>query len=1145
MKSASATAIHPVPSPRLAPPKRWRWLHRAATLLLILVALFWIAILFLAALLKWYVVPNIDSLRPQLETYISTQAQRPIQIERIVALPSEGSLGWLPSFDIIGLRVLAVNAAPDSSAQLSFGRVNVHVTPLSLLQRKIDQLRIESPRLQVRRSTLGTWFVAGFELTPGNKPSPALDWLFSQGEILMTQGQLDFTDELLGQPSVRLSNAQLLLRNGIRSHHLRLDATPPAAWGQSLQIQGQFRQPLLGKNPGYWQNWTGRAYAKVARVTPQGFQAYLPQQARDYAAVLSGTQSVSAWAQLQQGKLVTADLVATAIPNIATSVKLRIEGLDQQAPRLRLSGDVKLANADVAADIQAQWQQTEHPLGHLDLKAQVQRFDLTTLHRYLGQVPALQGSKTVQYLQAAFERGTAKDVSVRLKGALGDFPFEGKKSGEFKVSGQLLDTQFNFAPNSAWPGLQQSRAQFELDHLALSLSRIEAQWAGLALKGSIKIANLRAPVVVIQAEAKAPVQDWIRLTQTTPIQAATGALLAQARGTGLMNGHVQITVPAAAPAQTKVIGTLTLQDDKPRAASLLLHPSAPLLSDLKGSVTLTESSFALSSITGKALGGEFKLASAPVGTAPTGTLLASGTASVEALSQWQGLAKQSPWLMPVLAQLQGQTAFGARFTPSTDNAYSLVLESNLVGLQSKLPEPLTKTAAAAWPLRLEHSTGTSPVQRTHLRVADLLDADLQQDTAASAVRGNVRAGKEAQNQSQSPAPLPERGIAAQLQLAAFDVDAWQKLALLPASVPTSTAPSISLPVQISAALGQLTIAGRRFDQVVLGASQQGGAWRVNAKSVDLDGYFEYRTGQLTAKLAHLTIPDNQSKSQLENLLQDSPSSLPALDIVVDAFELANKRLGRLEIQAVNQRATSNLGTRPAIEWRLQKLWLTHPDAAFKGTGVWDNKRVDLQFALDVNDSGALLTRLGLPGTIQDGKGSVQGRVGWLGSPLALHYPSLAGQLKLDFAKGQFLKVDPGAGRLLSVLSLQALPRLLKLDFRDVFSDGFAFDSFGGDAQIKDGTITTQNLQMKSVLALVSISGQADLAKETQDLRVLVLPDVNAGGASLLATIINPVVGAVSYLAQLVLRRPLVAAATKEYAIAGTWQNPRVSQIAKP
>ena len=50
-----------------------------------------------------------------------------------------------------------------------------------------------------------------------------------------------------------------------------------------------------------------------------------------------------------------------------------------------------------------------------------------------------------------------------------------------------------------------------------------------------------------------------------------------------------------------------------------------------------------------------------------------------------------------------------------------------------------------------------------------------------------------------------------------------------------------------------------------------------------------------------------------------------------------------------------------------------------------------------------------------------------------------GTFRLQAGAGQFTKMDPGVGKLLGVLSLQALPRRITLDFRDVFSEGFAFD----------------------------------------------------------------------------------------------------------
>ncbi|MDZ4124782.1 MAG: AsmA-like C-terminal region-containing protein, partial [Hydrogenophaga sp.] len=221
-------------------------------------------------------------------------------------------------------------------------------------------------------------------------------------------------------------------------------------------------------------------------------------------------------------------------------------------------------------------------------------------------------------------------------------------------------------------------------------------------------------------------------------------------------------------------------------------------------------------------------------------------------------------------------------------------------------------------------------------------------------------------------------------------------------------------------------------------------------------------------------------------------------------------------------------------------WATQEAPHGAGTAV--QRRTALNFRLDIDDSGQLLTRLGREGVVRGGKGRMEGRIGWLGSPLALDYPSLSGQLQLEIERGQFLKVDPGAAKLLGVLSLQALPRRLVLDFRDVFSEGFAFDFVRGDARIDQGVVFTNNLQMKGINAAVLMEGTADLAREQQDLKVVVVPEINAGTASLIASAINPAVGLGSFLAQFLLRQPLQSAATQEFHITGGWADPQIEKI---
>jgi uncharacterized protein YhdP len=84
--------------------------------------------------------------------------------------------------------------------------------------------------------------------------------------------------------------------------------------------------------------------------------------------------------------------------------------------------------------------------------------------------------------------------------------------------------------------------------------------------------------------------------------------------------------------------------------------------------------------------------------------------------------------------------------------------------------------------------------------------------------------------------------------------------------------------------------------------------------------------------------------------------------------------------------------------------------------------------------------------------------------------------------------------------------------------------------------------MKGINAAVLMEGSADIARETQDIKVVVVPEINAGTASLIATVINPAIGIGTFLAQIFLRRPLTEAATQEFQIDGSWADPKISKV---
>jgi len=258
------------------------------------------------------------------------------------------------------------------------------------------------------------------------------------------------------------------------------------------------------------------------------------------------------------------------------------------------------------------------------------------------------------------------------------------------------------------------------------------------------------------------------------------------------------------------------------------------------------------------------------------------------------------------------------------------------------------------------------------------------------------------------------------------------------------------------------------------------------------------------------------------------------------------------VQAINRAADDG----SSGEWRLSKFNLTTPQAELTAFGHWsrlgqgvaaspgapDLRRTVMNFKLDLQDGGGLLARLGMKDVVRQASGRMEGQVAWQGSPLKVDYPSLSGNVAVNVAAGQFLKADPGLAKLLGVLSLQALPRRLTLDFRDVFSDGFAFDFLRGDVLIEKGLARTNNLQMRGVNAAVLMEGSADLARETQDLKVVVVPELNATTVSLIATVINPAVGLGSFLAQWLLRQPLTESATQVFQVSGSWTDPQVMRV---
>jgi predicted amidohydrolase len=382
-------------------------------------------------------------------------------------------------------------------------------------------------------------------------------------------------------------------------------------------------------------------------------------------------------------------------------------------------------------------------------------------------------------------------------------------------------------------------------------------------------------------------------------------------------------------------------------------------------------------------------------------------------------------------------------------------------------------------------------------------------------------------------------VQAQAQLDTLDIDAWRALAtpaaeagrVAPAAAPVPADVLPYLPQRLGLRVDQLHLHGRVLYDVVAGLTQSDAVWRGNIQARQLGGYVEYHPpgkthpqGLVFARLSHLLLPEGAA-DQADSLLQSQPQQMPALDISVKEFALAGRALGSLAVQAQNQRRDGQ------PQWVLDRFDVSLPEATLTAQGTWGGpdalrRRTQLRFTL------ALKRFRRAAGTLWHARrgarrqGQLEGELAG-GRPIAPDWHSMAGKLHLDVGQGQFLKADPGWPSCWACSACSpcpahdaGLPRCVQ--------QRLCLDFVRGDVTVAQGVARTNNLQMKGVNAAVLMEGQAgrrDPAAARGGGAGDQRHDGLAGGHGH-----QPGDRAGQFLAQAVLRGPLMAAATREFHI---------------
>ena len=802
------------------------------------------------------------------------------------------------------------------------------------------------------------------------------------------------------------------------------------------------------------------------------------------------------------------------------------------------------SNQDAAGEANGTWHALNEGPGEVALDARLTRGNGAAVWRYM---PLAVGKDVREWLRAALIDGKASDATLKLRGDLRQFPFRDNKGGLFEVRGKFRDASLRYA--GSWPEINDIEGELLFQGSRMLITGKSGRIFGVGLREvRAEIADIEQAeeLLTVSGKAAGPTADFLRFIEASPVGERIDHFTEDMKAEGNGELDLKLSLPLRRMTNSKVDGSYRFDGNR-----LKVDNDLPPLTEVRGALRFTADHLEARGIRGTLLGSPLNVDLKSTG---DGNVQINATGEVSIAE----LRRQFP--QPLFDHLSGSTKWAGSVRARKRSA-EVKLTSNLIGLSSSLPEPFNKPATDAMAFSFERKPPPDATARAGAGKAataataqptapgaaqDLLDISLGRASRLQLVRrhdssppvitrgllevGDVNAG------------MPERGLTVAVNLPRINADFWRSL-LVNQRSGNGQGESVLPPlpaVQLELRTADLTLFEKGFHDVRVTGSRAGSATssRFELKSRELAGNFEWNSagsGKLSGRIAQFSIPESvATAAALPAKTSEVIEQLPALDITVDQLSFKDRTLGTVRIAAENRDGY----------WDT-KVDAKNDDGTLEATGRWRPSPTQpdarIEFKLTTKSIEKSLARVGYPDAVRRGNANLSGNLSWNGSPFTIDYPTLGGSLKLDAAGGQFNKLEPGVGRLLGILSLQSLPRRITLDFRDVFSDGFAFDSIGGQFAIARGVMETKDLQIQGPSAKVLMSGIVDLGAETQNLKVRVQPAI---GESLAvgAMIASPIAGVVVWAAQKILKDPIDQAFAFEYAVTGSWADPKVEKL---
>ncbi len=789
------------------------------------------------------------------------------------------------------------------------------------------------------------------------------------------------------------------------------------------------------------------------------------------------------------------------------------------------STDFAVDNADGKA--QAQLTLTVPNVGSpmIDMQAQGMDLNAAAAPRYM---PAgIMPKQTLAWLDAAFPAGKVKLAKAVLKGPLQKFPFRGGE-GLFQINAQIEGLTMNYQPG--WIPATDLHINAQFRNAGLSAVVTAGQVNGLSLdRAAGRIKDYRDAEIFIEATTHGDLDNGLRFVQQSPVGPTLGSIFMQLSGRGELRGTTDMYFPLKNFAKRKVDINVALHN-----ADVTLAGVPQPIGRLQGTLRVLNDAVIGADLRGQFLQGEFVATTEPVARGRY-NVVASGAVQAQPLTQFLKL--------PAWIKLQGSAryrytlpGFAQRDSEGVRHLYSV--DSDLRGLSIDLPAPVNKTATSSRNLHIDAELRGNTMMLRGALGELRAQARLQQANEAWRFdRAGVRADGVA-------AALPAHpGLRVEGRLDEFVLEDWLKLGVGAAGAGNASSTRLQDILRTANVnIGRLRWYGYEWPEVrgILQATDNG--WRIDVAGEQAGGRllvpYEFASGRpvtLDMEVLRLTASAGEPTTQRSGSALD-PRELPAVRADIKQFRYGDHDFGALQLAA--DRTTQGL--------QVTSLGITGESFTGTASGSWlhtaTGQRSTLALALESNDLRATMKQFNYADFIAAKHAKLVANLNWPDGLDAEILRRASGTIEFQVDEGQLLKVEPGAGRVLGLFSVAALPRRLGLDFRDVTDKGLIFDSIHADFNVQNGDARTQNLLLRGPTAEIGIVGRMGLGVRDYDQTAVVTGDVGAALPVAGAVAGGPVVGAALLLFTQIFKEPLKGVARAYYHIGGTWDDPQVERI---